>query len=828
MKIKFTPIQILGLILLPISMAIYHFVPHTRGSLEGASLLNYFLSILYFLMSFADRPKRTNIFKLRRPRLNWHILLSLLLVSCFTLNKDMHVFALTPLWVQLFLIITLTSFLIVSIKGILPEWLIKTASFILGMGILMFLYYAIVLLPFSLIALLGLILLGISIHLMVPMMLVIVSLTSVLNKKCQNVRPKYTLAGFTTGIIAIALYVSIFTYHSDQIKGTQKELVLNGENSLPKWVAYAKNCTSEFWTTRVIGRDLLYEEHSDDWWGFDMNMGSFSEIRQHDPLVATAALFSDQLPLTNQEQVQILSASANTRHYAYEKLWSGKDLHVNKEVTDVRIYPNYRLAYFEKSFWIENKNQWENNQQEALFTFHLPDGAVASSLSLWIDGKEEKSRLTTRKKATNAYKTIVGKERRDPVVLHWQEDNRLTATIFPCTPKEARRVKIGVSVPLTKAGNRLLFSNMKVLGPDNSGANEVIHVKIMGDSEGVEMPRFLKEELPNQYIYTGNTIEDWSCSFTATPLSTAPFTFNQQSWQLQPIKYAKGKKPKAIYLDINNSWNKKEVMQIMAQAGDIPVYVFAEKIIKLELTNLNVVFESQTKKSFSLFPVFKIKNTDSSLLITKGQEHSPIPSDLKNSVFYNQLLNYLSEYQRPIATLVIEGKKSPFITALEQYKLIECKNTTLAQLKSNEIEQWIQLTESHQAGVNLPMSEMAIVPLDTSNISNTQIKQAPSHLLRLFNYHSLMRKAGHLFLQKDADIPESVYSLCNEAFIVSPVSSLIVLETQKDYERFGIEENQNSLKNANLNDSGAVPEPGEWALIIMMIIIVSLIYFKYR
>jgi hypothetical protein len=42
-----------------------------------------------------------------------------------------------------------------------------------------------------------------------------------------------------------------------------------------------------------------------------------------------------------------------------------------------------------------------------------------------------------------------------------------------------------------------------------------------------------------------------------------------------------------------------------------------------------------------------------------------------------------------------------------------------------------------------------------------------------------------------------------------------VLETQQDYQRFGIDENKNSLKNASMKSSGAVPEPQEWMLIIL-------------
>jgi hypothetical protein len=56
--------------------------------------------------------------------------------------------------------------------------------------------------------------------------------------------------------------------------------------------------------------------------------------------------------------------------------------------------------------------------------------------------------------------------------------------------------------------------------------------------------------------------------------------------------------------------------------------------------------------------------------------------------------------------------------------------------------------------------------------------------------------------------------MANDAFIVSPLSSLIVLETDSDYNAMGIEQNNGSLLNATKKGKGAVPEPHEWVLII--------------
>jgi hypothetical protein len=87
-----------------------------------------------------------------------------------------------------------------------------------------------------------------------------------------------------------------------------------------------------------------------------------------------------------------------------------------------------------------------------------------------------------------------------------------------------------------------------------------------------------------------------------------------------------------------------------------------------------------------------------------------------------------------------------------------------------------------------------------------------------------MKDIGKNYFNKDSSYINGVVAIANEAYLVSPVSSLIVLETVKDYDRFDIGENQNSLKNASVKSSGAVPEPSEW---IMIILFVSLALFLF-
>ena len=91
-----------------------------------------------------------------------------------------------------------------------------------------------------------------------------------------------------------------------------------------------------------------------------------------------------------------------------------------------------------------------------------------------------------------------------------------------------------------------------------------------------------------------------------------------------------------------------------------------------------------------------------------------------------------------------------------------------------------------------------------------------------------MKDCGKNYFTSGNFIEEQLIDIANEAYIVSPVSSLIVLESIKDYERFDINANENSLKNASTQNSGAVPEPHEWALIIILSLTLMLLYYKRK
>ncbi len=223
--------------------------------------------------------------------------------------------------------------------------------------------------------------------------------------------------------------------------------------------------------------------------------------------------------------------------------------------------------------------------------------------------------------------------------------------------------------------------------------------------------------------------------------------------------------------------------------------------------NSNELFSRLIKYKFSLFPFFKIDNISSALVISKSISFSPNIDDLRNSKLLDQTFTYFSE-NGPVRVFNIGPELSPYLKSLKECRLLQYESGNIAQL--NELLQkdlFVRTKEDkdeipvHSAGISIKRSNG---PLNGS---------APDHLMRLFAYNHILQRAG-ISLLSDLPGAEGIITEAEQAYVVSPFSSLIVLETKKDYDRFDIASSKNSLQNASLKSKGAVPEPHEWVLIL--------------
>lgn len=789
------------------------------GPTFGIFCLNYGLAFLYLMVLMLR-----GYFSIKRPFQHLeqlYLLLVLALISCYSLNRQMNIFQDSAPWLEAQVTFFCAALVGYSFHERLPHLLKRLLLFVLGAGAVLWTYYALYLVPFYLIGAFGMIALGISLHTFVPLW-VVLSLGFGAAKAAASDR--YFLRSFLAGAAFPVLFLVFFLVQwrlrDEQINFYSNDYILQENETLPRWVKLSQQLPADYLTERLLKTDLVYQVPSGNFSVWEMPTDNFSEVKRHDPLVMLAVFFLGEPNLDRQEKVKVLESLYDARHQAEQRLWAGNNLSTTNVVSQVKLFPQHRLAYTEKVLSVHNNMTNSRNQQEAIYTFFLPEGSVVSSLSLWINGREEKALLTTKGKAQTAYNTIVGQERRDPSVVHWQEGNRVSVRVFPCTPQENRQFRIGITSPLRQQGRQLVYDNIYFTGPAAQDASETSVIYLEDQVKQLHLPAGYQQVGSSAYKRQGTYTQDWNLRFSAPPLAASTFSFGGSSYQLvalppKLVAFA----PQRLYLDVNASWSAGEFEQVWQLVKHKQVYVWDGQMTQLAEDNREQLFELLQQQQYSLFPLHKVREADQALVITKSTGVSPNLSDLKDSPFAGEMAETLP-LQPVIRVYALDDQLSAYLKSLKELQVIATMAGDASQLAQLLRQKQFIPTAAPLNTVRLGASGLGIQKTTASAAGH-----APDHLLRLFAYNHLLQQIGPRYFCKDY-LEEELIAEAAQANIVSPVSSLIVLETQVDYERFDIQKSKDSLGNASMKASGSVPEPEEWALIILAILVVTTITLK--
>jgi len=226
-----------------------------------------------------------------------------------------------------------------------------------------------------------------------------------------------------------------------------------------------------------------------------------------------------------------------------------------------------------------------------------------------------------------------------------------------------------------------------------------------------------------------------------------------------------------------------------------------------------------------LFPLQKIKQQSQALVISSSGSNTPTLDDLKGSLFATELNTFMQKDRPPVKVFHLGTELSAYWKSLRELRLIDYNygnwedlNILLEKQIFRNSAEGEQLLSNAYAGVSIRLTE------SEEELPKTV---APDHLMRLFVYNDLMRKVGEAYFDREAKESELI-EMAKEAYVLSPISSLIVLETQADYERFDIEMSRNSLDNASISLSGSVSEPHEWLLILLSLMVAAWLMLKDR
>lgn len=827
----------LGMILLILSTSLFE-VYDLFGDPSANDGVPTFLVMIHYGIAvfFTIHLQLNGFFKFRREEYGsgraarWLGLL-LWLVSAYALNRNMAVFQQSTPWLCWALVAVGMSMIGFAWKESFSVRGQQGLYALLAFGWCLFAYMAVYIVGLYPISIPLLIALGLSIHTFVPLAFAIA-----LGKRLwQDARREEHLRlgigiGLGIPVLVISMFLVGWIQTENQLDQMRQQATIRKTSDLPDWVLMAQHLKPGWITNRLLLSGRVYDQ------GRFMEAGgglagltALDDVRQHDPLVVIASQLFPPATLANSEQLAILKTLSSERHGTEEKFWTGRHLTTQEVLSQVRIWPQFRISYTEQT--IRVRNQAHTTTEEALLTFHLSPGSVVSSMSLWVNGKEEPAYLTTVAKADSAYRTVVGVEsrrfERDPSVVYWQEGNQITVRVFPCRAGEDRRVKLGITSPLRLDGDQLVYQNPYFEGPNPTAADELVNIDFASIPLDLYSP-WLSDRLTGTTLtHQGRYQPDWSLRFQAPPLSSKAFVLDGQRYQmelyhptLEPFT------PTDVFLDINTEWTVDEVNTAYAAATKIGArtWVFVDGLQPLTRQNLDAVYQQLKSQSFSLFPVYRIAQAATALLVTKGTAASPLLADLRGSRFADHF-GLLSRHTTSIHTFCLNPIRSPYLKSLAELRVLNVVQGTSADLTA-------LLTKTHEfprqpnEPDRITLLEADIAIRKTAATAGN-VAQAPDHLARLFAYNQLLRQIGRQYFVKNYQT-DTLIREAQRAHIVSPLSSLIVLESTADYKRFGIQKDFSGLTNATLKEEGAVPEPHEWAMLAMILGLISWLIWQKR
>lgn len=783
---------------------------------DALFVINYSFFLLYTIITYLKR---------KDPQVDSRIKLSMLyycaalaLISCFAFNRTVQVFKTSVSWLDGLVIFFIVLCLLRPYVNYVNRFFTFIYYVLMGLCLLLMNYYAICLGTTSFMGAIGILLFGIGIHAFVPLLISILIVMDVIQK--DRPAQKGLALGYLLSCTVLGLGLWYVACRIQNINRLGDAEAMNRNGNLPTWITVAQQLDDDYLNFHILKAKrsrLVFFEFGD----FPRFGGEEKEC--HDPLVVIAYHFTPALNLSSTDKAQVLETLSANSNISESRLWQGKDLQTTFVGTQVRIHTTERLAYTEKLLTIRNTSK--RAAQEAVYTLQMPEGAVVTALSLWVNGKEEKGVLTSKEKAQTAYTNIVGYQRRDPSMVLWKEGNQVSIRVFPCSSFEDRKVKLGIVAPLSLQGNQLVYQTMGIIGTDLSECEERIQVGIDQPVADLGLPSGFHKE-GNLWIREAKLDMDFTVSTSCKPLTERSFSHEGYTYTLKPFtKEYQPKDYKCLYLDLSRAWKKEEIKSVLATNLDKCVYYcdLNQELVQITNSNLEEVYEFAQKNVYSLFPFYVIKDPETALVLIKSGKQSPNLKALMDTEFGNLLKKSLLKHKFDVFNLGYTN--SLYLGSLKQFECLNMDFGTVEDLKGLiENKRFLKPNHTH--------ANLAVMTPNGTCIERSTATSAPKSgsdfLTRLFIAQKTTAAYLPVFLQTDtsAALIDDLVLQGQIANVVTPTTSLIVLETQQDYEDHDVKNETNTLGNTSVfkkQDAGAAPEPHEWALIL--ICSATLLYF---
>jgi vault protein inter-alpha-trypsin-like protein len=487
------------------------------------------------------------------------------------------------------------------------------------------------------------------------------------------------------------------------------------------------------------------------------------------------------------------------------------------------------VAYLE--WTIEFKNSAAMDR-EARLQLALPPGGVVSRATLWVDGEEREAAYGGRGEVRAAYQQVAVVQRRDPLLVTTKGADRVLAQAFP-VPRNGGTIKfkIGISAPLeiTQSDQArltlpaLLDRNFSI-GADTSHSIWIESRQALSDASGLNSTR-----LDSRLYRISGTLDDRTLSGSrqAITVDRSPNVASRQArlGDAETIvqQIARGEPTRTLMLVIDGSARLSgTATKIVAALHAIPAGTKVGAIIAGEPTARMPLGPWSDAQSAAISKLIR------SASFSGGQDNAPALADALLALEAESQATLLWIHGPQPVSFAGSGARLEQATA----RLSRLPKVVLYSVEPgpNEV-----LPDAPWAWGARSLPQTGAIDADlagffaraTGDNQVTRRQQGPmtadvitgsDHIARLWANErvlELMRTGGN---RADA------VTLASQYHLVTPVSGAVVLENKQQYDAARL----TPVSQSSTPTVPTVPEPHEWALIIIACAAFTWLLWRHR
>jgi len=522
---------------------------------------------------------------------------------------------------------------------------------------------------------------------------------------------------------------------------------------------------------------------------------------------------------------------------------------------DGSLDPDAALGYLEWTMVFKNTAAF---QQEAVSRIALPPGGVVSRLTLWVNGEEREAAFAAKGKVQAAYDAVVS-ARRDPVLVTSLGGDTISVRCFPVQPAGEMKIRLGVTAPMQIEQNNK--SGAAPSGEAQSTTQSAAWMRLphfmernFVIGEGVEHSVWLESKQPLESSSQSLKPEHPSANLFAVrgalrhvelarefPAARANRSaIVTEAWTRDPFSAAgeiitqriepkSSVTPWRVIFVLDGSAGMRDFAEPIADAlagmperGEFAVLVASDEVVELapmrQALSENAHDAAAGLKRFdfrggqdnvaALARAWDIasKNPDSVIVWI----HEPHPLTLGAIEDLRQRWE-----RRPAGARLfdLQTRKGANEIAEKLRGVTAINSLTRMGDASQEIERLL-------SRLNGDSRQFAVTRQKLSSPNQAlpaNAKETSRHLARLWAFDevtNLLARGG----DKDS---EAAVKLASSYQLVTPLTGAVVLETQDQYQRAGLE----PVKSGTVP---TIPEPEEWLLMLSAFLVLFWILFRRR